>query len=83
VRTPEGERFVTWDAEPFPDDDFVPLEVEKGTVIVLDGFLPHLSRANRSKSSRHAFTLHIIEGEYAYAEDNWLRRPDSNPFRGI
>lgn len=67
-------RFDVFDGSPWPEERLVPLEVEKGTLIVLHPLLPHLSRENRSSKSRHAYTLHIIDGSVNYPESNWLRR---------
>jgi phytanoyl-CoA hydroxylase len=78
-----GTRFEVFDDGAWPNDGLVPLEVGKGALVLLDGLLPHLSRANRSPRSRHAYTLHLIEGRCRYPEDNWLRRDDSLPLRGF
>jgi len=59
------------------------LEVPKGTMIVLHGLLPHWSAPNRSAQSRHAYTLHIVERDAVYPDDNWLRRPPELPLRGF
>ncbi len=64
------------DASPWNLDQLVPLEVEQGTLVVLHGRLPHLSYANRSPRTRHAYTLHVIEGDAEYPDWNWLQRPD-------
>src|ERR1051325_3386470 len=56
-----GTRFETYDDSSWPEEKLVPLEVEKGTLIVLHPLLPHLSRENRSPNSRHAYTLHVID----------------------
>ncbi len=61
------------DARPWPESAGVPLEVPRGAVILLHGALPHRSEANRSERSRHAYTLHVIDGSCRYPEDNWLR----------
>ncbi|HKC85063.1 MAG TPA: phytanoyl-CoA dioxygenase family protein, partial [Blastocatellia bacterium] len=45
--------------------------------------LPHLSYANRSAKSRHAYTLHVIDGACEYRSDNWLRRAPNMPPRGF
>ena len=75
-----GTRFEVYDERPWPEEGLVPLEVKKGALVVLDGLLPHLSRANRSPRSRQAYTLHVVEGGSRYPEDNWLRRaPDMSP----
>jgi phytanoyl-CoA hydroxylase len=71
-----GTTFDEIDTTPYPTEGFVPLEVEAGTLIVLDGLLPHGSAPNRSGRSRHAYTLHVIERDADYAPDNWLQRPE-------
>jgi phytanoyl-CoA hydroxylase len=68
---------------PTPPDDLVPLEAEAGTMVILDGRLPHWSDANRSGSSRHAYTLHCISAAAEYPEWNWLRRGDDMPLRRL
>lgn len=74
VRSPQGGmRFDVLDATPFHEEDLIPLEVTKGSLIVLHGLLPHKSLANRSERSRHAFTLHFIGGRSRYATENWLQ----------
>jgi len=78
-----GTRFEVFDDTPWPEDRLQPLEVEKGTLIVLHGLLPHLSRENRSPKSRHAYTLHVIEASAHYPSDNWLRRSAEMPLRGF
>jgi phytanoyl-CoA hydroxylase len=64
----------------YDQQDFVPLEVKAGTLIMFDGRFPHFSKANRSEKTRHAFTLHIIEGQAKYPEFNWLQREDKQAF---
>jgi len=84
VRAPEGGmRFDILDKTPWPEERLAPLEVSKGTLIVLNGQLPHKSLANRSSESRHAYTLHVISGRSHYPQDNWLQRSKSAPLRGF
>ncbi|HLM54666.1 MAG TPA: phytanoyl-CoA dioxygenase family protein [Pyrinomonadaceae bacterium] len=84
VRAPGGgTRFETFDPTPWPDEGLVPLEVGKGTLVVLHGLLPHLSRVNTSGRSRHAYTLHLMEAGAHYPADNWLRRAADLPPRGF
>ena len=78
-----GVELVTLDASPWPVDEFRPLEVPKGTLVVLHGALPHGSASNRSEVSRHAYTLHIIDGACRYPDDNWLQRGPGMPLRGL
>lgn len=84
LRTGEGRMaFETYDSTPWPEDKLVPLEVSKGSLIVLHGLLPHRSFENRSSRSRHAYTLHLIGRDSNYPADNWLQRSEAMPFRGF
>jgi phytanoyl-CoA hydroxylase len=74
---------VTLDPTPLPSAGLVPLEVPKGTLVVLHGLLPHGSAPNRSARSRHAYTLHVIDGRCAWRPDNWLQRGADMPLRGF
>jgi phytanoyl-CoA hydroxylase len=78
-----GTRFETVNDLSWPEEKLQPLEVRKGTVIVLDPLLPHLSRENRSDKSRHAYTLHIIDASTQYPKENWLQRSRELPLRGF
>ncbi|HBB95151.1 MAG TPA: phytanoyl-CoA dioxygenase [Blastocatellia bacterium] len=78
-----GARFETLDDSPWPEEKLQPLEVRKGTLIVLHPLLPHLSRENRSSRSRHAYTLHVIDASSEYPASNWLQRPAEMPLRGF
>ncbi|MDC6448395.1 phytanoyl-CoA dioxygenase family protein [Alphaproteobacteria bacterium] len=59
--------------EPFPETDTL-VEVKKGSLVLLHGRLPHYSCENKSSKSRHAYTLHAIEGKSKYLDYNWLQR---------
>lgn len=84
VRAPQGgTHFIHFDATPWPEAGLVPLEVPRGSVIVLHGLLPHRSDVNRSPRSRHAYTLHLVESGTDYPADNWLQRPPEQPLRGF
>jgi phytanoyl-CoA hydroxylase len=78
-----GMSFDVFDPSPWPEEKLVPLEVSKGTLILLNGLLPHKSLANRSNKSRQAYTLHIISGGCHYSEANWLQRSPELPLRGF
>ena len=79
----DGTEMEIIDDSPWETSKLVPLEVRAGSMIVLHGLLPHMSHANRSESTRHAYTLHIIEGLADYPEWNWLQRPTEMPLRGF
>jgi len=84
LRTKEGRmEFETYDATPWPENELIPLEVSKGSLILMHGLLPHRSFENRSSRSRHAYTLHLIGSDAKYPGDNWLQRSEEMPFRGF
>jgi phytanoyl-CoA hydroxylase len=74
---------MVFDPEPFHEEGMRPLEVARGTVIVLHGMLPHRSGPNHSERSRHAYSLHLIEAGARYPPDNWLQRSPDMPLRGF
>lgn len=83
VRNGLGTKFVSIAKPDWDMDLLVPLEVNEGDLILLNGLLPHLSKRNFSEKSRHAFSLHIIDGTCDYPGENWLQRDEANPFRGF
>jgi phytanoyl-CoA hydroxylase len=78
-----GTTFDVFDPAEYPVDGEVPLPARKGALIVLHGLLPHRSGPNRSPRSRHAYTIHAIDGGAHWRPDNWLRRAPSLPLRGF
>jgi len=78
-----GVTFETLDPEPLPEDGFVPVEVARGSLVVLHGLLPHRSGPNRSGRPRHAYTLHVVDGACHYPADNWLQRDPAMPASGF
>ena len=73
----------TLDETPWPEEGRVVAEVPAGTLVVFDGRTPHISEANRSSRSRHAYTLHVIDRDCHYPRDNWLQRGEELPLRGF
>lgn len=92
-RSPMRERFVRegdqvrvekLDSTPWPGDaTAIPLEAKAGSLVCFHGLLPHYSAANRSNISRHAYTLHVTDGQTVYSEFNWIQRDASFPVRGF
>ena len=83
-RKPDGTLVTeTLDATPWPEDDKVAVEAEAGALVVFNGRAPHLSAANQSSRSRHAYTLHVIDRTCHYPADNWLQRSAALPLRGF
>jgi len=73
----------TLDDSRWPDDLARPAEAPAGTLVIFDGRAPHLSAANRSSKSRHAYTLHVIDRRCDYPKENWLQRRPDLPLRGF
>ncbi len=72
-----------YDDSPWSTDNMRPLEVARGSLILLHGHVPHMSKENKSARSRHAYTLHVKSGLDHFAEDNWLRRANDKSFDRI
>lgn len=83
VRRDGSARMEVLDPRPFPQDGLTALPAAKGTLILLHGQLPHRSGPNLSDRSRHAYTLHLIDGTCRYSPDNWLQRASDLPLRGF
>ncbi len=81
VRSGAGMKFEILDEEPWDEKGLVPLEVPEGSLILLNGLLPHRSFENKSPKSRHAYTVHLIHRDAKYPKENWLQR--ELPLRGF
>jgi phytanoyl-CoA hydroxylase len=82
-RKPEGgtEMHII-DEQPYNINAMRPLEVPKGSCIILHGLLPHYSLPNTSGKSRQAYAIHTISREARYPSANWLRR-DLSSLKGF
>lgn len=68
---------LVFDKQYEPDWDeskLQPIEVKRGSLVVLHSRLPHVSYANRSDKSRHAYALHLISQDSEYSPNNWLQK---------
>ncbi|MBL0013633.1 MAG: phytanoyl-CoA dioxygenase family protein [Flavobacterium sp.] len=77
-----GTEMHIFDEAPLSMEDMIPLEVKKGTCIVLDGLLPHYSLPNTSGKSRQAYAIHTIDRNAKYPAENWLHR-DMSTLKGF
>lgn len=81
IRRPDNSCLFEGEQDSYDLDEFVPVEVAAGSLVLLHGACVHYSKENLSNKSRHAYTLHIVEGnECKYLETNWLQRPAEMPF---
>ncbi len=78
-----GTEMEILDDAPFSLDGMIPLEVKKGTCIVLHGLLPHYSLPNTSGKSRPAYSIHTVDPKCFYPKDNWLQRSGEVELRGF
>ena len=68
-----GTEMISLHDAPYEPAEMIPLEVKKGSCIVLDGLLPHFSMPNTSGRSRQAYSIHTIDKTCRYPEENWLQ----------
>lgn len=74
IRDEKGVRFDK-PSPSFELKDFVPIEVKAGALVVIHGDLIHQSFENKSSTSRHAYSLHVIDTNGCrWSPDNWIRR---------
>lgn len=65
----------------YVDEDFTPVPVKKGSLVLIHGFSVHKSELNKSNKSRHAYTFHVMETDNVnYSKDNWLQLPQGQIF---
>ena len=62
----------------------IPLEIRKGSLVLIHHSLVHYSCANNSPNPRHAYSIHIVDGKEGilYPKDNWLQKTNG-PFNKI
>lgn len=81
------DRKVSFDQPPREYDlsKQVPLPVKAGSLVVLHGAVLHMSHENVSERSRHAFSVHVIEGAdgVTWAPENWMQRTAEFPFEPL
>jgi phytanoyl-CoA hydroxylase len=85
VRQPDDSVSFEGSMPEFNKERFLPLEVKAGSLVLLHGANVHFSNVNRSMHSRHAYSMHIIEGDkgHTWASNNWLQRDPLLPFQPL
>lgn len=71
------------DPKPWSEEGKMALEVKAGSLVIIDGHLPHGSGPNLSEHTRQAFTLHIVDGQHPYDSVNWLQPSGEDYFKGF
>ena len=81
----EGTEFQPLDVVEWDLSQAIPLEIGRGSLVVLHAGVVHYSEGNSSNNARHAYSIHVVDGKegVAYPRDNWLQRPEGFPFREI
>lgn len=70
--------FEVYDESEYEIGSMVPVEVKRGTLVIIHGLIPHMSFENSSDQSRHAYTMHLIDGRSHWSEKNWLQKSKEN-----
>ena len=78
-----GESYMEENNNALFPDDYIPVEVKAGSLVLLHGRLPHKSLPNSSGVSRYAYAFHVIDGNSEYPETNLIQRPKSMPLNGL
>lgn len=63
----------------YEENKFVPLPMRTGDLVLLHGGVVHMSKENKSRKSRHAYSIHLVDE--AISPQCWLERPLSMPFQ--
>nr|XP_054770438.1 phytanoyl-CoA dioxygenase domain-containing protein 1-like [Lytechinus pictus] len=76
---------TVFQGEPYPmrvsDEDFIPVPVKAGSLIIIDAKVVHKSSKNTSDRSRHIYTFHVAESEKTeWSKENWLQPTAEMPF---
>jgi phytanoyl-CoA hydroxylase len=58
----------------YDEKDFVPIEMEKGSLAIFTGKFLHKSEQNHSNVSRYAYTWHLMDESSKWSHENWLQR---------
>ncbi|XP_042334898.1 phytanoyl-CoA dioxygenase domain-containing protein 1 isoform X1 [Sceloporus undulatus] len=87
VRTPPGTIPCTTfiGTEPtYNDNQFVPVPVGKGGLVLIHGEVVHKSEPNVSERSRHVYTFHLMEAkDTTWSPENWLQPTPELPFPSL
>ncbi|XP_062816030.1 phytanoyl-CoA dioxygenase domain-containing protein 1 [Anolis carolinensis] len=68
----------------YDPSQFVPVSVQKGGLVLIQGEVVHKSEANLSHRSRHVYTFHLMEAEgTTWSPENWLQPTPELPFPAL
>ncbi|XP_030853176.1 phytanoyl-CoA dioxygenase domain-containing protein 1-like [Strongylocentrotus purpuratus] len=84
VKDPDGTA-TSFQGDPYPmkvpEEDFIPVPVKAGSLILIDEKVIHRSSQNTSDRSRHIYTFHVAESEKTeWSKENWLQPTPEKPF---
>jgi len=60
-----------------------PLDVPKGTLILIGAKTPYFVSANNDDLPKRSYMFHLVDRTTRWAGDNWLRRPPELPMHGF
>ncbi|KAI6660772.1 Phytanoyl-CoA dioxygenase domain-containing protein 1 isoform X1 [Oopsacas minuta] len=74
----------TGDPYVYPDEGWVPVEVKRGSLVLIHARVLHKSEANVSAKSRHAYSFHVYEAvDTEYSNLNWLQPVADTQFTSL
>uniref|UniRef100_K7GJQ6 Phytanoyl-CoA dioxygenase domain-containing protein 1 n=2 Tax=Pelodiscus sinensis TaxID=13735 RepID=K7GJQ6_PELSI len=84
IRTPPGTipctQFIGSERT-YQHNQFIPVPVHKGGLVLIHGEVVHKSELNSSKRSRHVYTFHLMEAkDTSWSKENWLQPTPELPF---
>ncbi|KAJ8038957.1 Phytanoyl-CoA dioxygenase domain-containing protein 1 [Holothuria leucospilota] len=66
------------------DEQYVPVEVKAGTLVLIDSQVIHKSAANTSGQSRHIYTFHVMETYQSEWDTRcWIQPTENLPFTSL
>jgi len=72
VNNPEDGKEIT--------EEYVPLPMKRGDLVVFSGRLLHASKQNWSAKERHSYQIHMTDMETPWSEYNWMQYPEGEEF---
>lgn len=79
----EGGNDLKWSPsdqnDQYDEKEFVPAEVSRGDLVILDGLVVHRSAPNTSEHPRWVLTMHVFDASKSqFCSDNWCQPKDKN-----
>lgn len=68
----------------YPQEEYVPLEVKRGSCVMIHGLVDHQSGLNESDKGRPIYTFHLLDlHNKKWSEKNWLQETADYKFPNL